>query len=128
MCESYNKQYKLNYTCLMPTNLYGPNDNYHLEDSHVIPGLIHQCYLAVKEKRKVKFATRTKITIMKNHVNGLGYEAGKILITPHGFIAGREASEEKKSIDNYKQENATFWSEQLGVGGDFDLKIEKEND
>ena len=83
---------------------------------------------AVKEKRKVKFATRTKITIMKNHVNGLGYEDGKILITPHGFISGREASEEKKSIDNYKQEHATFWSEQLGSGGEFDLKIEKEND
>ena len=83
---------------------------------------------AVKEKRKVKFATRTKITIMKNHVNGLGYEDGKILITPHGFIAGREAGEEKKSIDNYKLENSTFWSEQLGMGGDFDLKIEKEND
>ena len=83
---------------------------------------------AVKEKRKVKFATRTKITIMKNHVNGLGYEDGKILITPHGFIAGREPNEEKKSIENYKQENSTFWSEQLGVGGDFDLKIEKEND
>ena len=83
---------------------------------------------AVKEKRKVKFATRTKITIMKNHVNGLGYEDGKILITPHGFIAGRELSEEKKSIENYKQENSTFWTEQLGVGGDFDLKIEKEND
>ncbi len=65
---------------------------------------------------------------MKNHVNGLGYEDGKILITPHGFISGREASEEKKSIDKYKQENATFWSEQLGVGGDFDLKIEKDND
>ena len=44
------------------------------------------------------------------------------------FIAGREASEEKKSIENYKQENAIFWSEQLGTGGDFDLKIEKEND
>ena len=34
----------------------------------------------------------------------------------------------KDFIDKYKQENATFWSEQLGVGGDFDLKIEKEND
>ena len=65
---------------------------------------------------------------MKNHVNGLGYEDGKILITPHGFIAGRESTEEKKSIDNYKKEYATFWSEQLGIGGDFDLKIEKEND
>tara|TARA_R110000851_G_scaffold17980_2_gene56714 strand:- start:2954 stop:3958 length:1005 start_codon:yes stop_codon:yes gene_type:complete len=83
---------------------------------------------AVKDKRKVKFATRTKITIMKNHVNGLGYEDGKILITPHGFVSGREPIEEKKSIDNYKQEHATFWSEQLGTGGDFDLKIEKEND
>tara|TARA_R110000765_G_scaffold42347_1_gene89519 strand:+ start:437 stop:1441 length:1005 start_codon:yes stop_codon:yes gene_type:complete len=83
---------------------------------------------AVKDKRKVKFATRTKITIMKNHVNGLGYEDGKILITPHGFVSGREPIEEKKSIDNYKQEHATFWSEQLGTGGEFDLKIEKEND
>ena len=81
---------------------------------------------AVKEKRKVKFATRTKITIMKNHVNGLGYEDGKILITPHGFISGRESSEEKKSIDIYKQEYATFWSEQLGVGGGFEIKEEKE--
>ena len=83
---------------------------------------------AVKDKRKVKFATRTKITIMKNHVNGLGYEDGKILITPHGFVSGREPVEEKKSIEKYKLEHATFWSEQLGTGGDFDLKIEKEND
>ena len=58
----------------------------------------------------------------------LGYEDGKILISPHGFLAGRESTEEKKSIESYKQEYATFWSEQLGVGGDFDLKIEKEND
>ena len=45
---------------------------------------------------------------MKNHVNGLGYEDGKILITPHGFLAGKETSEEKKSIEKYKQEYATF--------------------
>ena len=82
---------------------------------------------AVKDKRKVKFATRTKITIMKNHVNGLGYEDGKILITPHGFVSGREPVEEKKSIEKYKQEYATFWTSQLGSGGEFDLKIEKEN-
>jgi hypothetical protein len=81
---------------------------------------------AVRDKRKVKFATRTKITIMKNHVNGLGYEDGKILIAPHGFLAAREPSEEKKSIESYKKEHAEFWSQQLGVGGDFDLKEEKE--
>ena len=81
---------------------------------------------AVKEKRKVKFATRTKITIMKNHVNGLGYEDGKILITPHGFISGKESSEEKKSIDIYKSEYSGYWSEQLGTNGGFEIKEEKE--
>ena len=81
---------------------------------------------AVKEKRKVKFATRTKITIMKNHVNGLGYEDGKILITPHGFLSGKEPSEEKKSIDIYKSEYSSYWSEQLGTNGGFEIKEEKE--
>ena len=40
MCEAYNKQYKLNYLCLMPTNLYGPNDNYDLSKSHFFPALL----------------------------------------------------------------------------------------
>ena len=80
---------------------------------------------AVKEKRKVKFATRTKITIMKNHVNGLGYEDGKILITPHGFLSGRDKPIEKKSIDNYKEEHSEYWSQQLGTGGGFEIKEEK---
>jgi len=80
---------------------------------------------AVKEKRKVKFATRTKVTIMKNHVNGLGYEDGKILITPHGFLSGRDKPIEKKSIDNYKEEHSEYWSQQLGTGGGFEIKEDK---
>ena len=40
MCESYNRQYKRDYRSVMPTNLYGPNDNYHPENSHVIPALL----------------------------------------------------------------------------------------
>ncbi len=40
MCESYNKQYGTDYRCVMPTNLYGPEDNFHLKNSHVIPALI----------------------------------------------------------------------------------------
>ena len=46
LCEFYNKQYKLNYLSLMPTNLYGPNDNFSEFDSHVIPGLITRMHLA----------------------------------------------------------------------------------
>ena len=47
MCHSYNKQYSRDYRCMMPTNLYGPNDNFHNENSHVIPGLISKFYKAV---------------------------------------------------------------------------------
>ena len=44
MCESYNFQYKTNYKCLMPCNLYGPNDNYNLETSHFFAALISKIH------------------------------------------------------------------------------------
>lgn len=50
MCESYNRQYGRNYRCIMPTNLYGPGDNYHLENGHVVPSLIRRIHEA-KEKK-----------------------------------------------------------------------------
>jgi GDP-L-fucose synthase len=50
MCESYNRQYGktngVDYRCIMPSNLYGPGDNYHPENSHVIPGLIYKFHKA----------------------------------------------------------------------------------
>lgn len=52
MCESYNYQYKLNYKCLMPCNLYGPNDNYNLENSHFLPALISKIHNAKIKKKK----------------------------------------------------------------------------
>ena len=51
LCENYNKQYKTNYKCLMPTNTYGPNDNYDLNNSHFLPALIKKIYLAKKNKK-----------------------------------------------------------------------------
>ena len=50
MIDSYNKQYKTNYLSLMPCNLFGPNDNYNLENSHFLPALIKKIYLASKKK------------------------------------------------------------------------------
>jgi len=44
----YKEQYGCNFTSVIPTNVYGPSDNYSIEDGHVIPGLIHKCYLAKK--------------------------------------------------------------------------------
>ncbi|MDP2992964.1 MAG: GDP-L-fucose synthase [Deltaproteobacteria bacterium] len=47
MCQSYNRQYGTNFICAMPTNLYGPNDNFDLETSHVLPALIRKMHEAV---------------------------------------------------------------------------------
>ena len=52
MCESYNFQYNTNYKCLMPCNIYGPNDNYDSFSSHFLPALIKKAYFAKKYKKK----------------------------------------------------------------------------
>lgn len=44
--RAYREQFGHNYVCIIPTNIYGPNDNYNLEDAHVVPALIHKCYIA----------------------------------------------------------------------------------
>ncbi len=46
MCEAFNLQYGTNYIAVMPTNLYGPNDNFHLENSHVMPAMMRKIYLS----------------------------------------------------------------------------------
>ena len=56
LCESYNRQYNTNYICLMPSNLFGPNDNYSSEDSHFLPAIIKKLYIAkIKKLKKIKF-------------------------------------------------------------------------
>jgi len=49
MCESFNLQYGTNYIAVMPTNLYGPNDNFHPENSHVLPAMIYKIHKAKSE-------------------------------------------------------------------------------
>ena len=52
MCESYNFQYKTNYKCLMPTNTFGPNDNYDTLNSHFLPSLIKKIHNIKKRNKK----------------------------------------------------------------------------
>jgi GDP-L-fucose synthase len=49
--RAYREQYDLNYVCVIPTNIYGPNDNFNLDNGHVIPSLIHKCYLAKQSNK-----------------------------------------------------------------------------
>ena len=51
LCKAYNDQYAKNFVCIIPTNIYGKFDNFSLKDGHVIPSLIHQCYLAKKQNK-----------------------------------------------------------------------------
>lgn len=53
LCESYNRQFDRDYRSVMPTNLYGPHDNYHPENSHVIPALLRRFHEAVQENAEV---------------------------------------------------------------------------
>jgi hypothetical protein len=63
-----------------------------------------------KNKRTVVIATRSKITVMKNHVNGIQFGDGKIMVTPHGFMRAKEAAEEKKSREDYVKDNLKYLS------------------
>ena len=75
MCESYNLQYGTNYIAVMPTNLYGPNDNFHLENSHVMPAMMRKVYLA----NLIHDGEWDKITIdlNKRPVEGVNGDASK---------------------------------------------------
>ena len=64
---------------------------------------------ATKNGRKVSFAIRTKISILKNHVNGLGYKDGKIIAVPQGYIV-----DTKESLDKYKKDYSDYRETKLG--------------
>jgi len=76
---------------------------------------------AVKNGRKVSFAIRTRISILKNHINGLGYKDGKIIAVPQGYIA-----DTKEALDSYKKEYSQYWSGILS--GDGEVNFEESED
>lgn len=71
---------------------------------------------AQKDKRKIKFATRTKVSVIKNHINGLGFEDGYIIVTPHDFIPATDSA-----IDSYKKKYREYWNTILGTEGEFEV-------
>ncbi|MDR2388248.1 MAG: GDP-L-fucose synthase [Tannerellaceae bacterium] len=73
LCESYNLQYGTNYIAVMPTNLYGPNDNFDLETSHVLPGMMRKIHLAHCLSRRDWNLLRRDLTVRP--VEGIAAEA-----------------------------------------------------
>ncbi|HXK76825.1 MAG TPA: GDP-L-fucose synthase [Bacteroidaceae bacterium] len=79
MCESINMQYGTDYIAVMPTNLYGPNDNFHLERSHVLPAMIRKIYLA--KCLMNEDWTAVSVDLNKRPVEGINGEASHEAIT-----------------------------------------------
>ncbi len=88
LCESYNRQYGTDFRCIMPTNLYGPGDNFHSEDSHVLPALIRRFHDAL-------LAGRPEVTIWGSgqplreflHVDDLALACLHLMAQPRERIA-----------------------------------------
>jgi hypothetical protein len=76
---------------------------------------------ATKNGRTVSYAIRTKISVLKNHINGLGYKDGKIIATPQGYIA-----DDKDALENYKKEYSQYWNAILSGTGEIILDESEE--
>lgn len=91
MCESYNLQYGTNYIAVMPTNLYGPNDNFHLENSHVMPAMMRKIYLSKLLNEGNWEAIRTDMN--KRSVEGVNgqatEEAIKTVLAKYGIESNK---------------------------------------
>lgn len=91
MCESFNLQYGTNYIAVMPTNLYGPNDNFHLENSHVLPAMIRKIHLADALGREDEEAVRRDLN--RRPVEGVTGEADmkeiKTILKKYGIEPGK---------------------------------------
>ena len=90
MCESYNIQYGTNFISVMPTNLYGPNDNFDLEKSHVLPALIRKIHLAklLNEKRYdevIKDLDVSTIEVAKTYLAKFGVDENQVEIWGTGL-------------------------------------------
>ena len=80
MCESYNLQYGTNFISVMPTNLYGPNDNFDLETSHVLPALIRKIHLA-------RLLSESNYDAVVSDLNAASIEEAKTYLSRFGVSA-----------------------------------------
>jgi len=119
MCESYNIQYGTNFISVMPTNLYGPNDNYDLEKSHVLPALIRKIHLGKCIIENNWDAIRNDLN--KRPIEGISgadnMEKISGILAKYGITFGFNSSEsEKVSVEIWgsgKPLREFLWSEEL---------------
>ena len=130
MCESYNLQYGTNYIAVMPTNLYGPNDNFHLENSHVMPAMMRKVYLAKLihdgdwdkiavdlNKRPVEGVTGEGLTTVQG--SGLTVNGERLAVSDNS-LNSKLSTDSQLSTLNSKRENALSVLAKYGI---YDNKV-----
>lgn len=141
MCESYNLQYGTNFISVMPTNLYGPNDNFDLEKSHVLPALIRKIHLAklLNEERNEEVLDDTgfsSIEDAKAYLASFGVSASGVEIWGTGkpkreFLWSKDMADACVFIMENRDFKDTFSEEQkeirnthinIGTGEDISIK------
>ena len=99
LCESYNLQYGTNFISVMPTNLYGPNDNFDLEKSHVLPALIRKIHLGKCLEQNDWPAIRSDLD--KNPIEGVNGQASEneiiTILGGYGIVIDSPITREKQS-------------------------------
>ncbi len=142
MCESYNIQYGTNFISVMPTNLYGPNDNFDLEKSHVLPALIRKIHLAKllnEEKYKEVISDLGVETIeeAKVYLAEFGVDEKKVEIWGTGnprreFLYSEDMAdacvyllENRDFKDTYSPEDTEIRNTHINIGTGIDISIKE---
>ena len=108
--RAYSEQYGTNYVCVIPTNIYGPNDNFSLSDGHVLPALLHKCYLAKQNNTDLKV-----------------WGSGKPL---REFIYSEDVARLTKwALDNYEESEPIIFStaHEISIKDVVDIIVDKFN-
>ena len=142
MCESYNLQYGTNFISVMPTNLYGPNDNFDLEKSHVLPALIRKIHLAkllseYKFEEVVKNLGAKNIEEAKAFLNTFGVSENSVEIWGSGkpkreFLWSKDMAdacvfimENRDFSDTYNKGDNEIRNTHINIGTGKDVSIKE---
>ena len=142
MCESYNLQYGTNFISVMPTNLYGPNDNFDLEKSHVLPALIRKIYLAkLLNENKTEYVLKDlnllsldeandyllKFGVTKDSVEiwGSGNPRREFLYSEDMADACVFLLENRDFIDTYTNDSKEIRNTHINIGTGVDISIKE---
>jgi GDP-L-fucose synthase len=142
MCESYNLQYGTNFISVMPTNLYGPNDNFDLEKSHVLPALIRKIHCAklLNEKKYdevVKDLNVSTLEEAKSYLKNFGVDESKVEIWGTGkprreFLYSEDMAdacvfllENRDFKDTYDKQSKEIVNTHINIGTGVDISIKE---